>query len=117
MTLIAKLEAAKEGSRELDAEIHLVIAPEFAKWPYDPVLGVSGLWFHNHGEAYAPHYTTSLDAAMTLKPDGHRLRLWQHHTGVWGCDLFPDGGGTLHRVHDKATPALALVIACLKARP
>ena len=100
--LIAKLEAASEGSRELDT----LVCEVKGACP-DGVRFCPGL---------CPSYTTSLDAALTLVPEGYRYRFWAHHTGVSGASVFPHGGGTLSRAHDAPTPALALCIAALKAR-
>ena len=124
MTLIEKLEAATEGSRELDAEIWHAANPT----KYERVAGQqSGLyprgfnpemkaqWLARRMADKAPHYTTSLDAALTLKPEGHRIRLWEHHTGSFGCDLFKGDGGFLWKAHAPSL-ALALCIAALKAR-
>jgi hypothetical protein len=62
-----------------------------------------------------PDPTDSLDAALTLVPQGHRFRLWHHHTGKFGADVFPDGGGTVSRSTNATTPALALCAAAVRA--
>lgn len=77
-TLIAELERAEEGSRELDASIFCAVKfpghkPErnfFYKNRDEWGVFVSnqpkpGMTFHD-----APHYTTSVDAALTLVPEG-----------------------------------------------
>jgi hypothetical protein len=66
--LIARLEAAEHGSRELDARIMLMLRPELGVAPYtQPDIG---FWRARGGyrtvEVRAPHYTTSLDAITTL---------------------------------------------------
>ena len=115
--LIARLEAATEGGRELDVALAKRLRQPIKKKPvYKRGHYSGGKPVVLRTEDVASPYTTSLDAALTLVPEGHRLRLWWHHTGVWGCDVFPDGGGAIHRVLDRATPALALCIAALKAR-
>ena len=64
--LIAKLEAAPEGSRELDAKIAIALWPDLLECRSDPELG-EGHWIHpRFGKTYASPYTTSLDAALTL---------------------------------------------------
>ena len=55
--LIERLEAATEGSRELDAEIDERIWR--AKWGRGKPKDISVLY-----------YTTSIDAALTLVPEG-----------------------------------------------
>lgn len=68
--LIARLEAAPEGSRELDVEIW----DEVAAWP----VGVDPAWRHApngadvHALTFAPDYTKSVDIALTLLPE----KLW-----------------------------------------
>ena len=125
--LIAKLEVAPEGSRELDREI--------AVHPDTPSCGVvKGANVNVVREAennnppivIVPHYTTSLDAALTLVPEGCSPAMisWRVESiteptdrvsaSVIGMDekKFPDGR---HFVGNAATPALALTSAALKA--
>lgn len=124
-----KIEAAEQGGRELDAEIAVT------------VLGMSrdGSVFYGSDEDFVlerdyysiegsarelPHYTTSIDAAMTLVPDncgfvlhspvGKRPSVALH----FGDEDFPapktvDGWGDYS---SGATPALAVCAAALKAR-
>ena len=63
-----------------------------------------------------PHYTTSIDAALTLVPEG-----WVVSHAYWGRDksafcLTKEVGIYTEGQHAAATPALALCIAALKAR-
>jgi hypothetical protein len=89
--LITRLEAASEGSGRLDEHIWFEIHP------------------HSQPDKY-PAYTTSLDAAATLVPEV-----------VAGWAVGIDHGrpvasvGSL-RIANGETLALALCIACLKAR-
>ena len=103
--LIAKLEAAAEGSRELDFEIEAVVL--------QPLSG-KGL--------QPPRYTTSIDAALTLVPNG-----WHYQIIKWRCGLgrkkaievrLAESGAKYFDEPTAAanTPALALCIAALKAR-
>ncbi len=79
--LIARLEAASEGSRELDVAIWVAIEgrgqplvtvgpPTYASPRYfcnpDPAIN----WIGYDLLGITKHYTTSLDAAMTLVPEG-----------------------------------------------
>lgn len=67
--LIARLEEATEGSRELDAEIALTVFPALMECRSDPEQG-EGHWIHpRYGKTYALDYTTSIDAAATLYPE------------------------------------------------
>lgn len=107
--LITRLEAATEGSRELDAEIF---------------CAVRGLVFDEEcpvradGKRYidfrrVPKHTRSLDAALTLVPEGY----------CWAVNSSQPPGGNQFRAEIDcggavwaATPALALCAATLRAR-
>jgi hypothetical protein len=112
-SLIANLEFATEGSRELDADVHNLIFG----WRSDRATPIP----HIGSDPDVPPYTTSLDAAVSLIPEG-----W-----VWG--LLPVAGnvrwicyvrewlGEWPHLASKAdswasTPELALTIAALRAR-
>ena len=58
-TLIADLEAAEEGSRKLDYRIHALLHNQTSEW----------VWEQDFVHHDIPHYTTSLDAALTLYRD------------------------------------------------
>ena len=120
-TLIAELEAATEGSRELDERVA-------------PFAG----WFHGHGRsdwthpdnpahavAYVPKFTTSFATALTWMPKGCVIELCQSCPARtddtwWDAYVFKRS-----RHHDSepigATeqgvpePALAVCIAIAKA--
>ena len=117
--LIAKLEAATERSRELDAEIwaHLngftgAIKGRWVGGRWSWSVGSVGVW-----DDELPHYTTSIDAALTLVPEG-----W--HWTIEGPDPLKRvspyallGLPGLREADGRAaTPALALCIAALRAR-
>ena len=104
--LIAKLEAATEGSRALDAEIALAInaVPTGAQLHKDGITW----WLDNIGVFAPEDYTTSIDVALTLVPSGER---WE--VGFCGAAV-ESSGGPIRSVH--AEPAIALSIAALKAR-
>jgi hypothetical protein len=133
--LIARLEAATEGSRELDYLIHGTIkgwrlpdqSHRFSWWTGqsfqygDPADMRRAIYID---EEALPYYTTSLDAALTLLPKG-----W-----FWRAGMTPvfEGWAFIQKYHSDhtqpgetefgfrrergTTPALALCIACLKAR-
>ena len=129
--LITKLEAATEGSRELDEKVLRAVGwfttDEDAPGYPDGTLTI---WHKPNGEALTilrlPQPTRSIDAALTLVPEGW---LWSVHKG---CDHYgmpidqslerysAEVGECLERMRAKwywaATPALALNIAVLKAR-
>ena len=74
--LIARLEAAERGSRELDGEIfEAVIGPlfpngtdHFGNHQYAVLFGFKpyAIWDGAHGPRSIPHFTTSLDAIAAL---------------------------------------------------
>ena len=128
-TLIKKLEQATEGSRELDAEIWWQTnrrAAERAYWngalgtptalPDEmPTTGLGALAV----KIGAPHYTTSVDAAMTLVSEGWIvLGFQQDHSRHWYVELCPHRDATRLECKraEASTPALALTIAALKAQ-
>ncbi len=137
--LVTRLEAAETGSRELDAYIwaetndrnvrenenNLVLAKS-RNPPYDECLiGIIDPGEHTNNFRAAgstppiPWYTTSLDAALTLVPEG-----WSGHLAfetpspgsdtVASARLFYTAEDPRH-YGVAATPALALAIAAMKA--
>lgn len=126
--LIARLEAATEGSHALDAEIAYRIAEMTPgiMMHEDSIPGAEVFAFWQDGichncSRWEP-FTTSLDAALTLVPAEHAIRL-QYEVGGLGdgfhAAVFPHGeparwpGIQMQRAN---SPALALCIAALKAR-
>ena len=119
--LISKLEAASGGSKELDAEIADAVGVASRSRRTASGKSKGREWFvDSHGgvQTWAqdpPPYTTSLDAALTLVPEG-----WTGIIPVSGGDdawLWQSGGGAGRGVRvSGTTPALALTIAALKAR-
>lgn len=98
--LIARLEAATEGNRELDVEIH-------------QLRGFIT-------DTPAP-YTQSIDAALTLIPDGWTVSVMRFSDGEGYVELSDNQGrflvkGDTEIYQEAATPALAICIAALKAR-
>ena len=98
--LIAKLEAATEGSRELDAEIHDLQPKPKVVVPLD--------------------YTRGLDAALTLVPEGWTA--WELRSrGAktrFSAEISRLEFKWIEMVSNgtSVTPALALCIAALRAR-
>lgn len=128
--LIAKLESASEGSRELDAEISLAVEAGELVWrqtrytgeQYPAIKRARENYIGGFAFEHVPHYTTSLDAALTLVPEG---LYWIVGHGKTSPNELPFGaiistplphreerGGAEH----NASAALALCIASLKAR-
>ncbi len=119
--LVARCEQAAEGSRELDLDIsevagkcgttaqHLdmrAFQKRNGRLPNDPHDSVMG---------WLPHYSTSLDAALTLAPEGVEWEL----TNLYGMVQATVGLNTPehHSARRKdGNVILALVSACLRAR-
>jgi hypothetical protein len=103
--IIERVEAVAEGSRDLEWKIAQAIGhPSFdipsTIWP--PFMAGS------KADRSIPAYTSSLDAALTLVPEGCD---WQvnGHGSAW---IF----GSRHAGADGNSPALALCAAALRAR-
>lgn len=134
LALAERCEKASEGSRELDAAIEAackrcgdcdvmfkVKNPHLNQFVPEERGAVSFYAVDDDGEAHllarraAPHYTTSLDAAMTLVPKdcGWMTR--------WPFDGPPTSAyagrrdGAIHTSR-AATPELALCAAALRAQ-
>jgi hypothetical protein len=135
--LIAKLKAATEGSWELDYEISNLV------WKRETIYGGGERWIAPYDTTITGlppvtpflvlPYTRSLDAALTLVPEGWRVFELSEWNGIepcgWSCVLRKKNLVTPHEVSagmprsndDRqtkqiASPALALCIAALKAR-
>lgn len=97
--LLAKLEEAEEGSRDLDIDVGYACGDIPENWLRDFLPG----------DMPKP-YTRSIDAALTLVTG----------LGSWRVGNTPSGGfaeiGTSQVEHVAKTPALALVIAALRSR-
>jgi hypothetical protein len=104
--LLAMLEAATEGSRTLDI---LVASDVLTKQQVTDFLLEE---YTRQSGGKVPHYTTSIDAALTLVPEGTE----------WILETVPEEGGYGAGVGESMwnsfalTPALAICIAALKAR-
>lgn len=122
--LIARLEAATEGSRELSDEILFVLG-----WRCSWVGGAPSeyydttSWFppgatHHTDGVYGNRrldFTRSLDAAVTLVPEGHLWNL-RSFTEFYIADVWIQNSGNVEAEGFSKLPALALCIAALKAR-
>lgn len=123
-TLISRLETVEEGSRELDAEIWRATCDLPAgyswrvlngEWCQVGPAGVSDV------EICDLAYSTSLDAAMSLRPKGWTIaNLGEGDSGTWWAELREGYCTSYGRVAmspiKTPTAALALCIASLRAR-
>jgi len=122
MDIIERLEKAEGPSRELDAEIWerlgLVDEKHCARWR--AMDGRKDLTRERFVRAWAPEFTESLDAALTLVPEGWSWKLvHEPHDGLYRVVMRQAPRleiVALAYVVTKATPALALCLAALKAR-
>ena len=127
-TLEALLARVLEGTgpdRELDAEIALafgIVAQRAGNCFYGhkhySVMVLDRDYYDHDGNApELPHFTASLDAAVTLVPEGWRW--WVNSSNNARCWL-PGGDGqapqAIAQPKKCVTPALALIAACLLAR-
>jgi hypothetical protein len=113
--LIERVERATEGSRELDMLIENALG--LAQFERDPHVGYGDA---DYNRVDPKPLTTSLEAAMTLAPDGWRVRL--EYGDNYACASFVKGYGSRRSIWGDCTSerpdneiALALVAACLRA--
>ncbi len=126
--LIQRVEAAQGPDRELDAAIwcglrgYISYGQSGGIWGYEmPGLGISSV-----DVAAIPAYTASLDAAVSLVPEGHWWNVGRtcadnspmRHFGTRSGHCFTAGCAPWGRDQHTtaATPALALCAAALRAR-
>lgn len=127
LALAARVEAASGPDRELDAEAWLATTHGATRRQWSYIHKASGRECHIDETRDAtrrliivPAYTSSLNSAMTLVPSGFSFEVRSSGTGdkgqanVWNPMRAP--GQCEWRAKDCASPALALVAACLKAR-
>lgn len=119
LALATRCEQAPGPDRELDLAIcRLAMSSE----PLGHAAGISDDVWRGSGldsltAAIIPHYTASLDAALTLVPVGHALSLHVDADGTVHAGVMPDDGdGCDDARRCGATPALSLTVAALRAR-
>ena len=137
-SLIERIEAATAGDRELDAEIWLACTPGATrdKWSYIHKATGRECTVDETRDAtdrliIVPSYTTSIDAALTLLPEGWWLTLDRYSISDKNPDPFAwrvwlkrlvgdvDGDGPCGLAQFFATGStapLALLAAILRAR-
>jgi hypothetical protein len=120
--IIERVEKAGGQSRELDALIecevrrlqaYAVGLSDETRAHWNPI-GSKGEVIDNQGlcRYQSPAYTSSIDTALTLLPEGWEWEL----SWIYGRACAKLGDPVLSIDCDGSTPALALVAACLKAR-
>ncbi len=109
--LIAEIEAAPEGSKELDWKIGTALFPGepmddgTATLRMDAAIEIGGRAF------MCPPYTTVFDAAMALVKPGSYVRMTINREGI-ACVWVEMGD---YEVVSHGPPALALAAAAMKA--
>lgn len=138
-SLIERIEAATEGSRELDLAVHLALFPngEIAGWMKYP-RGLSGregyswdisgsaLIFEKrtadgrcpyNGGVTLPHVSTSIDAALTLLPEGFKWKCGYSRHVPHNAEVIDYSAHTGTFIGESdASRCLALLAAILRAR-
>ena len=125
--LLARVLESTGPDRELDAEIALafgIVAQRggncFYGHKHYSVMVLDRDYYDHDGNApELPNYTASLDAALTLVPEG-----WSWHAALRTYLTPFRGTGSVWQEGqqyalfnaDAATPARALIAACIKAR-
>lgn len=107
--LIDDLEAAEVGSRVLDEQIAIYLG-----WTYSSREMYGKCWRATNGKSFyePPRYTTSIDAADSLRPDGWTIEVGNIN-GVWECEIAKKGTAYIEAL--AKTEPLARCIAALKA--
>ena len=119
--LIGRLETAIGRSRELDVEIFRHIGLTATQERYCTawccVDGRTDLTRDDYLKAWAPNYTSSLDAALTLVPDGWAWSVQSSAEFPGEAWLYPpDNADDREVTGNGRSAAIALCIAGLKAR-
>src|SRR4051812_14674583 len=115
--VIARLDAAHEPDRELDAEIWLALHPDWLAYPRDDREGSVGWTTPKDGRAYLPyHYTDSIDDALTLVEPRVEYSISTLY-GIADVELPLNDGGLSSTVRreDGSVP-FALCVAALQYR-
>jgi hypothetical protein len=117
-SLLSRLEALTEPSRKIDVEIYRALVEPLAE-PFKEYVG--SVWTSASSSIHVPRFTASIDAALTLVPEGCDWAIClcgDSYAAV--VDMDPTGyvGDLLHGpgASFAATPAIALLIAIIKAK-
>jgi hypothetical protein len=105
IALIEQIENATEPSRSLDVAIVKAIG-----WSDSRPYRREDCWRE------PLDFTASLDAAITLVPEGYFFAVSTHPQGAFAILAASGDGPAIRSAEAVATPALALCAAALKAR-
>ena len=123
-SLIERIEAATGGERELDAEIWLACTPGATrdKWSYIHKATGRECTVDETRDAtdrliIVPSYTTSIDAALTLLPDGFKWKCGYSRHVPHNAEVIDYSAHTGTFIGESdASRCLALLAAILRAR-
>ena len=120
--LLARVLEGEGPDRELDGEIALTLGGWERKWCANELP--SGWYWRRgvfswtaEGDGYPSNYSASLDAALTLVPEGWRW--WVNSSGyarLWLPGKDGQAPQAIAYCEHRATPPRALIAASLKAR-
>lgn len=115
--LIARLESAAEGSRELDRDVAEAVGWErkALAMDSDDYWRTGDMSWTREDHEHPPQFTTSLDAALTLVPEGSEWEISTLYAIARSAVGLNDGAGPWHGEHTGCLPALALCAAALGA--
>lgn len=117
--LIERLEKATGPNFALECDIARAVG-WYEDRVTDEITGPENVWVKPGGRyaAIPPRYTSSLDAALTLVPEGMSVDLQtrNNYCAVAQWDYEQDIGIPRGTAWRTSTPAIALCIAALKAR-
>jgi hypothetical protein len=116
--LIARLEAAEAGSRELDDAVWLAATGEKASYPFDDETDPH-IRYGTLAWVRLPRSTTSLDAALALAErlfPAHAKTMTGNAASGFVAFLIPRGGQPIGAKKTFSDAALALCIATLRAK-
>ncbi len=121
-SLIERIEAATGGDMELDAEIWLACTPGATrdKWSYiHKATGRECTVDETRDATYrliiVPEYTTSIDAALTLLPEGLEFEFTNIY-GVAAVSVGINAESPCYARREDGNITLALLAAILRAR-
>lgn len=123
--LVARLERAEAPGRSFDRDIFRLIGLTEVQERHCEMWckmdGRTDLTRERYVETWAPDFTKSIDAALTLVPEGYAWCVFSNRHFVLSKtdDYFGATVETMsvkNTVDRKPTPAIALCIAALKAR-
>lgn len=111
-SLSDRIEALEIASGVMDAEAHCEV------FGFEPRVDDFGARFWRDGKwiglGSIPHYTASVNAALTLVPEGWRPELKRYRNGQWSAACTSERHGAC--ADDCYTAATAMAAAAIRAR-